>query len=144
MITATHPQRKTVKMATQPETTRAIKPTIGQRANQPICPNCGGKVERRNPKGPFPTFCDQKGAGVCKREHANLLLVQGRAVIGLLKGWRIDRGSGEIAQKAFAQICQITDQFNAEDAAAGMPRADLYAAKLMANSSLYMDRQRRR
>lgn len=125
-------------------TKRAPKPSIAERARQPICPNCGGSVERRSPKGPFPTFCDSRGAGVCKREHSNRHLVEGRAIIGLLKGWRIDRGSGEIAQRAFAQICQIADQFNAQDAEVNRPRADLYAAKLMANCSLYMDRQRQR
>jgi hypothetical protein len=58
-----------------------------------------------------------------------------------MKAWRIDRGTGEIAQLSFAEICRILDQYNAQDRDAGRPRADLYAAKLLANGSMFMDRQ---
>lgn len=121
--------------------TRPAKPTIRQRAHERVCPNCGGPVERRSTRGPMPTFCDARGKGVCKKEHANRHLVEGRAVIAFLKAWRIDRGQGEIAQKSFEQICRITDQFNAQDLAAGLPRADLYAAKLLADGTQFFDRQ---
>jgi hypothetical protein len=121
--------------------TRTPRPTIRQRAAERVCPNCGGPVERRSARGRMPTFCDAKGKDVCKREHSNRHLVEGRAVIALLKAWRIDRGTGEIAQQAFAQVCQITDQFNAQDREASRPRADLYAAKLLADGSMFMDRQ---
>jgi predicted RNA-binding Zn-ribbon protein involved in translation (DUF1610 family) len=125
-------------MASLPEElTRKSKPTIAERASQPICPECGGTVVRRSAKGPRPKFCCDEH----KRAFGARKLAQGYAVIGLLKGWRIDRGSGEIAQKAFGQVCTILDQFNAEDAAANRPRADLYAAKLMFNASQYLDRQ---
>ena len=123
---------------------RRARPTIAERARDRICPNCGGPVARRSPKGPMPTFCSDD----CKKAHGNRHIVEGRAVIALLKAWRIDRGSGEIAQGAFTQICQIVDQFNAQDNAyrgpngQTRPRADLYAAKLLADGSLFIDRQR--
>lgn len=133
---------------TKPVRTKAPKPSISERARDMICPNCGGPVARRNAKGPVPTFCDAQGPGVCKKSHANRHIVEGRAVIALLKAWRVDRGSGPIAQAAFAQACQIIDQFNAQDRAhAGpngesRPRADLYAAKLLVDGSMFADRQR--
>jgi hypothetical protein len=118
------------------------KPTIRDRANTPVCPNCGGPVVRRSTKGPVPTFYDAKGAGVCKREHGNRHIVEGRAVIAFLKAWRIDRASGDIAKGSFAQVCQIVDSFNAADAAEKRPRADLYAAKLLRDGSMFIDRKR--
>src|SRR3546814_10498062 len=93
---------------------RQTKPTISERAREGICPNCGGPVVRLNPRGPVPTFCAVRGKGVCKRQHYNRHVVEGSAVIALLKAWRVDRGTGEIAKTAFAQLCQIVDQFNAE------------------------------
>lgn len=116
------------------------KPTISERARQRICPECGGEVTRRSPKGPFPTFCSPEH----KRAHANRHTVEGRALIGFLKAWRIDRGTGEIAQKSFAQVCQILDLFNAQDAELKRPRADLYAAKVLAEGTMFFDRQRPR
>jgi endogenous inhibitor of DNA gyrase (YacG/DUF329 family) len=118
-------------MTTQP------KPSIAERAAEKICPECGGKVERRSARGRMPTFCSD----ACKRDHNNRHTVEGRAIIALLKAWRIDRGSGEIAKAAFAQAVTIIDQFNADDRDAARPRADLYAAKLMADQRLYMDRR---
>lgn len=116
---------------------RQKKPTISERAREAICPECGGQVVRRSARGPMPTFCKPE----CKRAHGNRHIVEGRAVIAFLKAWRIDRGSGPIAQGALTQLCQIVDQFNAQDRDAGRPRADLYAAKLMADGRLFMDRQ---
>lgn len=113
------------------------KPTIAERARDAICPECGGQVVRRSARGPKPTFCSPK----CKRDHGNRHIVEGRAVIAFLKAWRIDRGTGEIAKTALTQMCQIVDQFNAQDRDAGRPRADLYAAKLMQDGRLFMDRQ---
>ena len=130
-------------MADPAAPTRKAKPTIRARAAERVCPNCGGPVARRSAKGPTPTFCDAKGEGVCKKEHGNRQLTEGRAVVALLKAWRIDRGRGEIAQASFAQVCQIADQFNAQDAAKNRPRADLYAAKLLADGTMFFDRQHR-
>jgi len=116
----------------------AQKPTINERARQAICPECGGQVKRRKPTGPFPKFCCEEH----KKAFGNRLLGQGLPVIGLLKAWRKDRGSGEIAQTAFSQVCQILDQMIATDTAAGRPSPDLYASKLMFNSGRYIDRER--
>ena len=116
------------------------KPSIQERAADAICPECGGEVVRRSSRGPMPTFCSK----LCRREHSNRHLVEGRAIIALLKAWRIDRGSGEIAKTAFTQATQILDGFNFADREAERPRADLYAAKLMASGTLYMDRARAR
>ena len=113
------------------------KPTIADRARERVCPECGGAVVRRSARGPMPTFCSQE----CKKSHANRHIVEGRAVIALMKAWRIDRAQGEIAKEAFAQVNRILDQFNAQDREAGRPRADLYAAKLLADGSQFFDRQ---
>jgi hypothetical protein len=118
---------------------RKAKPAIEVRAREAICPECGTKVERRSPRGPMPTFCGD----VCKRTRSNRRLVRGSAVIELLQAWRIERGSGPIAQRAFAELCSIADLYNAEDRDAGRPRADLMAAKILANGSLFIDRARR-
>lgn len=117
--------------------TRTAKPTVSQRARERVCPECGGEVVRRSVRGPMPTFCSAE----CKKAHANRHIVEGRAVIAFLKAWRIDRAQGEIAQRSFAEICTIVDQFNAQDREAGRPRADLYAAKLLADGTKFVDRQ---
>lgn len=118
--------------------TKPSKPTIAERATDRICPECGGPAERRSARGPAPTFCSQK----CRKDHGNRHIVEGRAVIAYLKAWRIDRGSGQIAKTSFGEICSIIDSFNAADREAARPRADLYAAKLLADGRLYMDRQK--
>ncbi len=118
------------------------RPTISELAKRPTCPNCGGTVMRRSPKGPVPTFCDAKGRGVCKREMNNRLTVEGRALAAFVKAWRIDRGTGDVAKGAFAQLCEIADRFNAADLAAGRPRIDLHVAKLLADGTRYIDRRR--
>ena len=119
---------------------RQSKPTISERAREAICPECGGQVVRRSARGPMPTFCSPE----CKRDHGNRHIVEGRAIIALAKAWRIDRGTGEIAKTAFEQMCRIIDQFNAQDREASRPRADLYAAKLMVDGRMFMDRQNQR
>lgn len=113
------------------------KLSIADRARERVCPECGGEVVRRSARGPIPTFCSPE----CKRSHNNRHLVEGRAVIAFLKAWRIDRGSGEIAKASLAQVCQIVDQFNAQDRDAARPRADLYAAKLLRDGTIFRDRQ---
>lgn len=129
----------TVETAAAP-TTRKAKPTIAERAREAICPECGGPVVRRSTRGPVPIFCSPEH----KRAFGNRKLVEGQAVIGLLKAWRIERGSGPIATAAFAQICAIVDGFNASDRTDGRPRPDLYAAKLLADGTIYADRAKRR
>jgi len=123
---------------------KAARPTIAERARERICPNCGGPAERRNAKGPAPTFCDAKGKGVCKKEHSARKLAEGYAMAAWVKAWRIDRGTGEIAKGSLAQLCEIAGLFNAQDLEAGRPRADLYAAKLLAEQTRYLDRRAHR
>lgn len=111
-------------------------PSLRTRANEKVCPNCGGEVVRRSDRGPMPTFC----SATCKQEHANRHIVEGRAVIALLKAWRIDRAQGPIAKAAFSELNKILDTFNAQDREAGRPRADLYAAKLLDDGRAFHDR----
>jgi hypothetical protein len=118
------------------------KPTIQERSREKVCPNCGNPAERKSNRGPPPIFCSK----VCKRDMNNRLTVEGRALVAFAKAWRIDRGSGEIAQRALAQLCDIADLFNARDLEAGRPRADLYAAKLLSEmfvtrGTRYIDRE---
>lgn len=116
------------------------RPSIQQRAAERICPNCGGEVARKSERGPMPTFCSAD----CKKDHHNRHIVEGRAVIALLKAYRVDRAQGEIARAAFAELTRILDQFNSQDFRAGRPRADLYAAKLLADGRRFQDRQHQR
>ena len=113
------------------------KPTIAERARERVCPECGAVPVRKSAKGPPPTFCSPD----CKRARGNRRLVRGSAIIEMAQAWRVDRGSGPIAQQAFAQFCQMLDQFNAEDKDAGRPRADLMAAKILDTGTIFMDRQ---
>lgn len=83
-------------------------------------------------------FCSK----ACRIDMQNRLTVEGRAIIAFAKAWRIDRGSGDIAQGSLAQLCEIIDGFNARDLAAKRPRADLYAAKMLAEGTRYIDRRR--
>lgn len=116
---------------------KSAKPTISERARVRVCPECGGEVVRRSARGPMPTFCSVE----CKKAHGNRHMVEGRAVIALLKAWRVDRAQGDIAKAAFAEVNRILDQFNAQDREGGRPRADLYAAKLLAGGTQFQDRQ---
>jgi hypothetical protein len=88
----------------------------------------------------MPTFCtpDCNAAFQARQRH------EGRIAIAFLKAWRIDRGSGPIAQSSFSELCAIADHFNAEDNKAGRPRADLYAAKLLVDGAMFFDRSKSR
>lgn len=116
------------------------RPTVRERLREKICPNCGEPVVRgqNQRKGPAPKYC----SNYCKRQMNNRLMAEGAAVIGLIKAWRIDRGTGEIAKRSFQQVCEIVDLLNAQDKEASRPRADYYAATLLADGTRYFDRQR--
>src|ERR1700741_5289108 len=125
-------------MTTEAKPAKKAKPSIQERARERVCPECGSEVVRKSAKGPMPTFCSE----ACKRARGNRRLVRGSAIIEMAQAWRIDRGQGEIAQAALQQLCAILDQFNAEDHATKRPRADLMAAKILADGTIFMDRQR--
>ncbi len=116
----------------------ASKPSISERIKERVCPNCGASVLRKHLKGPSPTFCSK----ACKTEMNNRLTVEGRAVIAFLKAWRINRGSGPIAQASFQQAVETIDYFNQRDAKMGRPRADYHAASILKEGTKYIDRQR--
>lgn len=118
--------------------TRKAKPTIRERAAARLCPNCGKpSPPRKSTRGPAPIYCDQ----VCKKAKNNRDLRDGLSLVNMVKAWRVDRGSGEIAQAAFARVCAIADMLNEEDRnatdadgnPAPRPRADYVAAIQLAN-----------
>jgi endogenous inhibitor of DNA gyrase (YacG/DUF329 family) len=115
-----------------------MKPTIRERLREKICPNCGGKVERKSKRGPPPTFCGK----ACKRAMNNRLLGEGQTIIGLLKAWRVDRGQGEIATTCFAQAIEALDLHISRDREANRPRPDYYGATIVASGTRYFDRER--
>jgi endogenous inhibitor of DNA gyrase (YacG/DUF329 family) len=82
------------------------------------CPECGGIVVRKSPKGPPPLFCSDKCSLVCERRK----LSDGRAIIDLAKGWRASRNNKSDAAtggSAFSEMCSILDKMIARDQARG-------------------------
>lgn len=120
--------------------TKKAKPTVRERAADRLCPNCGKpSPERISSRGPAPLYCRDTD---CKREMNNRNLRDGLALVPYVKAWRIDRGSGEIAQTAFARLCKIADTLNEEDRTENRPRADYYAATLIASQAATVDELR--
>lgn len=99
-----------------------------------ICPECGEPVIQSG-KGRERIFHDE-----CKQAHANRRAVRGKSIMTLLQAWRVDRGSGPVAQAAFREVCSMVDTFNAEDHEARRPRATVHAKALLAQGS-YVDRR---
>jgi hypothetical protein len=124
-----------------PKASKSRKPHAGEVANQPICTECGATLPPRpeKQKGPGRSYCPDKP---CKKIRNARRLTRGSAIIEWAQTWRRNRGSGSVAQASFSQLCQILDQFNAEDQAAGRPPADLAAARMIVEGTLYCDRQR--
>lgn len=116
------------------------KPSIRDRAAQRLCPNCGKpSPERISNRGPAPIYCRDTD---CKRQMNNRNLADGLALVPYVKAWRIDRGTGEIAQTAFARLCKIADDLNEADRRNNRPRADYYAATLIASQAATVDELR--
>jgi hypothetical protein len=117
------------------------KLTPAEMARQAICTECGKPLPPRpeKQKGPGRLYCDD----VCKRARNARRLTRGSAIIEWAQTWRRNRGSGEIAQASLAQLCNILDHFNAEDVRAARPPADLAAARMLVDKTMYVDRQRR-
>jgi hypothetical protein len=113
---------------------RSSRPSIAERAAARLCPNCGNpSPERRSAKGPAPLYCRAEDGRDCKREMNNRNLRDGLSVVTYLKAWRIDRGTGEIAQASFKRLCDIADMLNEEDRTNNRPRADYPAAVQLKN-----------
>jgi endogenous inhibitor of DNA gyrase (YacG/DUF329 family) len=117
---------------------RTTRPSLRETANQMVCPNCGGEVKRKSPHGPRPVYCSTE----CRKAKGNRDLARGSVIVTLAQAWRINRGSGEVAQEAFKEFVSILDKFNDEDRAEGRPRADIAAAKLLDSGYRYIDRKR--
>lgn len=99
------------------------------------CPECGGPVTQPA-KGRARIFCKEAH----KQAFRNRLAVRGKMLTGLALGWRVDRGSGPTAKAAFAQMCAMLDEWNADDREAGRPRADYYTGLLIEQGN-YVDRK---
>lgn len=128
-------------MASKPIDPAEAKAAIRAVAHQAICTECGGPLPERAPgqKGPRKQYC----ADACKRTRSNRRLVRGSAIIEWAQTWRRNRASGPVASASLAQLCQILDQFNAEDKAANRPPADLAASRMLMEGTHFYDRQRR-
>lgn len=119
------------------------RPTVATRAAERLCPNCGApSPERISTRGPAPIYCRPTDDRNCKREMNNRNLADGLALVPYIKAWRIDRGCGEIAQASFARMCKIADDLNEADRRDGRPRADYYAATLIASHAATVDELR--
>lgn len=104
-----------------------------------LCPECGAEVKRQNAKGAAPTFCSPAH----KTAYHSRAMGHGRALLPLLKAWRVSRhrkDEKEIGSAAFKEICSMVDAMIAEDRAAGRPRPTLYAERLLKNGR-YIDRR---
>lgn len=66
---------------------------------------------------------------------------RGQVLTAYVLAWRAGRGSGDMAKRAFAEVCAISDVFNAEARTAGRPPISQFV-----EASLYqgqhMDRRR--
>lgn len=102
-----------------------------------VCPYCGGQVERKNARGPSPSYCSPE----CQKAMSNASLSDGAAIIKLAKAWRESRGQG-IGAACFNQMVSALDTMLAADREAGRPSA-LYAGAVMLNADgQYFDRKR--
>ena len=57
----------------------------------------------------------------CRLGFHNRMSKRGRVILPYALGWRMARGSGDTAKKAFAELCAYLDHCNAEDRAAKRP-----------------------
>lgn len=106
------------------------------------CPECGAEV-RREPgqRGGTKHFCSNP----CKIAYQARAAKEGRAIIAIAKAWRMSRSrpaDKDIGKEAFAELCRVLDDFNAQDRRAGRAPATDYARLLFRDGRLYMDRKR--
>lgn len=106
-----------------------------------LCPNCGAEVVRKSKHGPTPTFCL---GGVCSKEFHSRELTEGRAIIALVKAWRLSRNRKEdkaLGASCLSELTSIADRFNAADREAGRPRITEYVRIQLKTGYTYQDRQ---
>lgn len=73
------------------------------------CPECGGVVIRKSPKGPPPLFCSQ----TCATKRERRALTDGRVIIDLAKAWRAARNNKadkQIGADCFNEMCATLDK----------------------------------
>lgn len=114
------------------------KPTMAENAAVRLCPNCGAEMPQRSGRGKPPVFCSAD----CRLEQKRRDEARGRVIVHLAQTWRSNRGSGETAKAAFAELCSAIDHFNNQDRKAGRPAADVRTAKLLNGGYRYIDRKR--
>lgn len=88
---------------------------------QRLCPECLEPVAQRGKGKPSVFCCDEH-----REAHKNRRTVRGKRLVAIAQAWRVDRGSGQVAQACLQQMCMMLDQFNAEDLEAGRMRASDY------------------
>lgn len=86
----------------------------------PHCFECGAATT--GPK----LYC----APACRLAFHNRMSKRGRVILPYALGWRLARGSGDTAKRAFAELCAYLDHCNAEDRAAGRPPMTDYLARV--------------
>lgn len=106
------------------------------------CPECGTEVRRiPGQRGGKKHFCSE----ACKTAFQSRAAKEGRAIIAIAKAWRMARSrpnDKDIGKDAFAELCRVLDDFNAQDRKAGRAPATDYARILLGDGRLYMDRKR--
>lgn len=108
------------------------------------CLNCPAIFEP-NPKAATPqVYCSNK----CRDTAGNRNALQGKAVMPLLKAWRLSRNSKarrEIGAQCLTEVCAIVDRFIDLDRAEGRESPKIFrAAEHLLGLGRYIDRERRR
>src|SRR4028118_1076307 len=101
-----------------------------------VCPECSEPTYAWG-RGGSKQFCSPK----CRMAFHARAKVEGAAIIALAKVWRRNRGSGETAREAFAEMVRILDSFTTADIAAGRPNPTDYVKRLLSSGYRYMDRR---
>lgn len=110
--------------------TQAPYPQIDRRLW--TCPECGKTPVRKSLKGPAPMFCSKECATKCERRKIS----DGRAVIDLLKAWRVcrnNKGDSRLGGAIFSEICTVVDTMIERDRTAGRTTARLlgYVSRIL-------------
>jgi hypothetical protein len=79
-----------------------------------ICAECGVEFEANGSRGKPRMFCTETH----KQVHANRRASRGKSLMVVAQAWRKARGSGEAGKFFFQELCEMLDNFNAQDLAA--------------------------